>query len=179
MQYLIMCEGANEKGLIDILLDEGLLKINRSDVLNREVFSAKQIYNSPKVIKALDIYNKPVIIWRIGDTLKDKLKIKKAYEHLILRIEKYCTKPELEILLIISENLLNEYNKVKSKQAPKEFCSEKIKINGKKYYAGTQQLKEYYDGKDVKKLVDAIKEYKEKHKNSKINNENYLADILK
>lgn len=34
MKYLIMCEGPNELEIINILLDNDLLKISRDDLLN-------------------------------------------------------------------------------------------------------------------------------------------------
>ena len=41
---------------------------------------------------------------RIGDKLGDELKIPREYKGKIKDIRKYCTKPELEMLLLISEN---------------------------------------------------------------------------
>ena len=58
---------------------------------------------------------------RIGDKLGDELKIPREYKGKIKDIRKYCTKPELEMLLLISENKDAEFEKVKSKTSPKKF----------------------------------------------------------
>lgn len=43
--------------------------------------------------------------------MNDKLKINKEYKEFIKGQYKFCTKPELEILLIIVENKLNAFKK--------------------------------------------------------------------
>ena len=65
---------------------------------------------------------------RVGDTQSEKLTIPAEYKHKIVGEEKYCTKPELEILLIISEGLYDQYEKVKSKMKPKDFAKQNIKL---------------------------------------------------
>ena len=119
-----------------------------------------------------------IIIIRVGDKQSDKLNIPKEYEGKFNgEITKYCTLPELEIILIISENLWDKYQKVKSKKTPKEFAKENISYNGRKYKNDTLFYREYY-GDSPEKLVSAIKVYKQKHKTHK-KDELYLADLLK
>ena len=48
---------------------------------------------------------------RIGDKLSDQLTIPKEYKGKIKDVKKYCTKPELEMLLIISEGLDADFEK--------------------------------------------------------------------
>src|SRR5574344_1876224 len=146
MQYLIMCEGPNEKAIVDMLIDSNKLIVNRNDLLNREVFFARQIDSSPNIKIALETYNKKVVLWRIGDKLSEKIRKINKYQKYIEtdKIKKFCTKPELEILLIINFKLIKEYNKEKSKTMPKEYSKKNIKLNGKKYNNSTNQLKEYY-----------------------------------
>ena len=90
--------------------------------------------------------------------------------------EKYCTKPELEILLIISEGLYDQYEKVKSKMKPKDFAKQNIKLGKKRYNNSTQFYRDYY-GNNVDSLVSAIIVYRRK-KGTHKKDELYLADLL-
>lgn len=179
MKYLIMCEGPNELEIINILLEYDLLIFTEDDLLGLSAYHARQINNSVVVKNELNMYpGNGIIIIRIGDKLNEELEIPEEYEYKIsCDIKKYCTLPELEILLIISEGLWNQFNKVKTKQKAKTFAKKNIKFNRKKYDNSTKFYREYY-GDTPEKLVAAIKEYKQKHKSHK-KDELYLADLLK
>ena len=178
MKYLIMCEGSNELAVINVLLDNNCLKFTRDDLLNLTPFHARQIASSGAVKTALNIYpGNDVKILRIGDKQSDRLRIPKEYENQIVQVEKYCTKPELEVLLIIAEGIYSEYNKEKSAISPKEFAKQNIVFNHKRYDNSTVFYREYF-GKDVSVLVNALNEYKRIHRSHK-RDELYLADLLK
>ena len=179
MKYLIMCEGPNELEIINIFLEYDLLIFTEDDLLGLSAYHARQINNSVVVKNELNLYpGNDIIIIRVGDKQSDKLNIPKEYEGKFNgEITKYCTLPELEIILIISENLWDEYQKVKSKKTPKEFAKENISYNGRKYKNDTLFYREYY-GDSPEKLVSAIKVYKQKYKTHK-KDELYLADLLK
>ena len=87
------------------------------------------------------------------------------------------TKPELEMLLIISENLAAEYEKVKSKTKPKTFAKANIRCGRRRYDNSTAFYEEYF-GPDCEKLVNAIKAYRQ-HNGSHTKDEHYLAELLK
>ena len=94
------------------------------------------------------------------------------------RIYDYCTRPEIEMLLIYNENLMDKYLKVKSKIKPKIFAKRNIVYKGHKYDNSTKFFEEYYGGLDNKgKLVNNIKGYKKFQTNRP--GEKYLADLLK
>lgn len=179
MKYLIMCEGTNELEIINILIENDLLVFTEDDLLGLSAYHARQIDNSGVVKNALNIYpENDIAIIRIGDKLNEELEIPEEYKYKIsCGIKKYCTLPELEILLIISEGLWEQFNKVKTKQKAKTFAKKNIKFNRKKYDNSTKFYREYY-GDSPEKLVTAIKEYKQKHKSHK-KDELYLADLLK
>ncbi|MBQ5988459.1 MAG: GNAT family acetyltransferase [Oscillospiraceae bacterium] len=179
MKYLIMCEGPNELEIMNILLENELLIYTEDDLLGTVPYFARQIDSSPMVKSALTEYPyNDVAIIRIGDKQSEELQISKCFSEKISGgISKYCTLPELEVLLIISEGLWNEYLKVKSKEKPKSFAKKNIKFNRKKYDNSSLFYKNYY-GDSPEKLVAAIKEYKQKHSSHK-KDELYLADILK
>ncbi len=176
MKYLLMCEGNNEETVMNLLLDYKKLEFSRDDLIGLEPYPIRNLESS--VIKSeLKHYNKPVIIYRIGDKQNDELKIPSDLKHIVFEenIFKYCTKPELEILMIINENLFSEFGK--SNLDAKEFAKDKIKYNGRRYDQSSQYIKDYYEGKGIDCLVGNLIEYKriKKHKKGEL----YLADLLK
>lgn len=177
MKLLVMCEGPNELEIMKILLRHRCLKFTNDDLLNLVPYHARQISNSGMVQAALNLYPDKVKVLRIGDSLNEKMKIPKNYENKIMKVEKYCTKPELEMLLIIAEQMLSEFDKVKSKKKPKQFAKEKIKCNRKRYDNSSKFYAEYFDG-NVQLLVDSIREYKRVRGTHK-KDELYLADLLR
>lgn len=181
MKYLIMCEGTDELSIINILLDKDMLKIKRDELLGLTPYHARQINNNPTLKTALGMYtgNDDIEILRIGDTQTDELKIPKEFKGKLSeeRIKKYCTKPELEILFIISEGLHKEFQKVKSKEKASNFAKKNIAYNGKKYNKKVEFYKEYFEDRP-ELLANVLKEYK--CLNSSHNkDELYLCDLLK
>ena len=98
MKILIMCEGPNELKIVNLLLDNGKLKFTRDDLLDMRPFHARQL-TSPQLKPALDAYHGEIAIYRIGDKMTDSLKIPKELLLSIKSQAKFCTKPELEMLL--------------------------------------------------------------------------------
>ena len=176
MKYLVMCEGTNEKILIELLIEHKKLIFELDDLLNLEIYHARQLV--PYIISQLKIYHGEIKIIRIGDKQSDILKIPKEMTNKIKReqIIKCRTSFELEILLIINEGLYKEFLKVKSKVSAKEFAKSYIKYNGKSYDGSCEFWKQYYN-KRINTLVKNIKECKRLTKINK--NEIYLADLLK
>jgi len=86
MKYLILCEGSNEKTIIDLLLDANKLKIKRDDLIGLVPYNARQLSN-PTIKSQLKIYNKPVTILRIGDTQRDILNIPSDLKNIGWKIE--------------------------------------------------------------------------------------------
>ena len=56
MKYLIMCEGSNEKEIIDILLENDRLIYTEDDLLGLTTYHARQITKSAQVRTELNIY---------------------------------------------------------------------------------------------------------------------------
>lgn len=178
MRILLICEGNNEEVLLNLLLDSNNLSFTRDALIGQRVYPVRQISN-PIIKTDLKHYGMPVKVYRVGDTQNDELVIPNDLRQIVSKKEiyKYCTKPELEILLIITENKINEYEKVKSTQTPKQFAKANIKFNGKKYDQSSIFFEEYYRNR-IDDLVRSINEYKrirKKHKKEEL----YLADLLK
>jgi len=170
-----MCEGSNEEKIIDLLLDYNKLKISRDDLIGRRPYHIRNLKGS--VIKnELKHYNQVVTVCRIGDKQGETLAVPSELKHIVLEenVFKYCTKPELEILLIINENLISEFEK--SKKEPKEFAKDNIKYNGRRYNQSSLFLEKYYEGSNIENLVKNLIEYKRIKKHEK--DELYLADLL-
>lgn len=177
MKYLIMCEGSNELEIVNILLQNDLLTIKDDDLLGLKPYHARQIISNSAVKLELNIYpGKDVCVLRIGDTLTEKLTVPDDYADKIIKVEKYCTKPELEVLLIIAEKLWSDYEKKKSYVKPKDFAKSEIVFNGTRYNNSTDFYHQYFSNR-TDLLVDSIKQYKHLKKHNKT--ELYLADLLK
>lgn len=103
MIRLIMCEGPNELEIMRILIRNDKLIFGEDDLLGLTPYHARQLSNS-QVRTELNMYpGNDVLIMRVGDVQNENLKIPSDYKEKIMDIKKYCTKPELEMLLIISE----------------------------------------------------------------------------
>ena len=109
-----------------------------------------------------------ITIYRIGDTQKDEFDISVFGDTRSknIKVIKICTIPEIEILIIINEDLFEQYKKVQNKMSPKEF----VKTNVKGYKSFDDYIKSH-------NMVSAIKEYKRIKKHKK--DEGYIADLLK
>lgn len=177
MKYLIMCEGPNELEIMRILLEHNLLVFTEDDLLGLTPYHARQIGKSAQVRTELNLYPGEVKVLRVGDKQSDILKIPPEYKNKIVGVEKYCTKPELEMLLILAEGMGAKYDKVKSVMKPKDFAKENISCGKLKYNNSTAFYKDYF-GNTPELLVEAIKEYR-KHNGSHSKDEHYLVEILK
>ncbi len=178
MKLLVMCEGPNEKKIIEMLLENNCLSFTEDDLLGLTLFHARQIIKNAQVRTELNIYTEEVKILRIGDKQSDKLIIPKEYKDRIISVEKYCTKPELEMLFIIASDLVADYDKVKSSVSPKAFAKANIRCNDKKYDNSTRFYEEFF-GRDISTLVDTIKEYKRIHGKTHAKDEHCLSELLK
>ena len=159
-----MCEGNSELYLINDLIKKGYI-VFEHELLGDKPHHVRQLRQLSPLINSLPI-DEEILVYRIGDTLTDKL----SFDGFELRKEKmqvfkYCTKPEIEILIIINENLLEEYNKVSSKISAKSFI---------KPYMKKCSISDYFESHNV---VNSIKEYKRIKTHN--NDEFYLADLLK
>lgn len=173
MKYLILLEGNTEKAFIELLMDRGLFKINADDMLDLRPHQKRQLDTYLlAMIRQLDKDEK-VIIMRIGDKLTDKLRIPRDIKEKIHLEEKYCTKPEFEMLIIIAEGLYDEYQKVKSSVKPKVYAKQNIKKNGKRYDNSQKWIQEFF--KDIN-IVEVLNKYCHITRHTK--DEKYLLELI-
>lgn len=163
-----ICEGGAEKTIIELLLDSNSLIFSYDDLLEGEILRCRKArdFETQYLRK---YFNEKVTVLRILDSRRERFALSKAYAHKVDVIN-VVTAPEIEMLVILSENKYKEFKG--SNLKPSEYC---------KSYLGYSNVKRpvfieaYF--KDLDKLITAIKRYK---KVSKINHGEYaLADLLK
>lgn len=131
MKLLVMCEGPNEKAVVDMLLEAGCLEFSEDDLVGLTVYHARQL-TSPIIKTALSIYTGEFAVYRIGDSMTENLPVPADYQGRFEGARKFCTKPELEMLLIIAEGKEAEFEKVKAgkrRMKPKDFCKANVVHN--------------------------------------------------
>ncbi len=172
-KLLILCEGSNEKKIIDLLLRHDKLKFTTNDLVGLVPYHARQL-NSPVIVTALNMYQGNFDIIRVGDKQNDQLKLPRDLKRRIGIIHKYCTKPELEVLLIINEGLYTQFSR-SGNNKPKEFAKKHI-VYQKRRYDNSTEFYELYYGNRIDDLVDNLKEYRRLKKHS--SDEMFLVDLL-
>ena len=163
-----ICEGAAEKAIIDILLDNGLLIFSRDELIDDDVIRCRDGQQFEKRYLRKEFDDKISVI-RILDSKNENFKISKAYRDKIDVIN-VVTAPEIEMLIIHCENKYNEY--CHSKKKPSDFCKQDLRKL--KYDKKYETVKAYFDPPD--KLVNAIKLY---HQKQQTKGQYSLLDLLK
>ena len=82
-----MCEGPNELAIIKLLLENNKFKFTYDDLVTLTPFHARQLTSSTAIKTALNIYQGKFVIYRIGDTLTDKLQIPREYANRITAVK--------------------------------------------------------------------------------------------
>ena len=172
-KLLVLCEGPNEKKIVELLLRDNRLLFNTEDLIGLVPYHARQL-DSPVVQSALNMYSGPFDIYRIGDTQTDKLRIPGHLKSRIGSISKICTRPGLEILLIINENLIHVWQR--SGKRPKDFAKKEIQFQRRRYDNSSQFYEEYY-GRRIDLLIENLKEYKRTKRYDR--DELFLADFIR
>lgn len=174
MKYLVMLEGKTEKAFIEVLMEKGLFVIDEEDMLDLQPLLKRQIDGYVATMIRQLPFEEKVRVIRIGDKISDKLK--KIPKDIIGKIEseeKYLTRPEFEMLMIIHEGLFKEYQKVKSTKKAKVFAKENIKCNGVRYNNSSEWVKEYFTPIDIKKLLTKYRRLLKHDKTQK-----HLLDLI-
>lgn len=154
-----LCEGAFEKAIIELLLDNDRLIFSREDLLEGEPLRCRSASNFQK--NYLNKYTvEKVRVYRIIDSEKEKFKITGPYQKRI-EIVNIITAPEIEMLIIHAENKYDDYSKNKMK--PSEYVKVHLKIRDVKRY---DFVTRYFS--DVEKLIHAIEQHHQNTKKKKL-----------
>ena len=168
--YACICEGASERVIINMLLDKDRLLFKRDELIDKEVLKCRnaEVFENKYLGKSI---KGEIIVYRILDSRSEKFKLRSAYKDRV-SVVNVITAPEIEMLIIINEGKFDDYNKVKKKMKPSEYCKRQLKMSKVK----TTEFVQKYFG-DIKVLENALLEYKRLCNVKKT--EKCLADILK
>lgn len=165
-----LCEGAAEKAIIELLLDNNKLCFSREQLIDEEVLRCRCAKNFEDRYMGKSFVAK-ITVYRILDSKREQFKLRKAYQNKV-EVINVITAPEIEMLVIISEEKFEEYSrKYKNSTKPSEYCKSVLKIKNIK---DPNFIKSYFD--DIDKLIQAIQEYKRVIRST--NNITCLADLL-
>lgn len=163
-QVLVSCEGGAEDAIIRLLLDEGKL-----------CFDSSRLIDITRLRKASDIerqylgfeYDEPVVLLYVTDSLRSQFKLGALYRG-VCSVRRICTRPEIEILVIINEGAYDEFKK--SNMKPSAFCKQKL---GMRAVKRPEEVRRYWTPTS---LQWAAEQYARLHRFEK--GEFSLADIL-
>lgn len=163
-----ICEGGAERAIIDILLDNDLLIFQRNELLDETVLRCRsgKEFESKYLRKG---FSEKISVIRVLDSRRENFKLGKAYEHKV-DVVNVITAPEIEMLIILSENKYKDFKK--SRKKPSKFCKENLRLSNVKTY---QFVTEYFTNTET--LLSSIKMYNEVSKGRK--GEYTLLDLLK
>lgn len=162
-----ICEGRSEHAIMDILLENNLLKFDRHQLLDEKILGVRSAYKFEQQYLKKSFYKK-ITVYRILDSRRENFKVSKLYKDKV-DVVNVITAPEIEMLIIHSEDKYNDCKKTKKK--PSEYCKQNLKFTDVKKYSF---VKAYFS--DVNKLISAIKTYRKKARIQ--NNEVTLYDLL-
>jgi len=177
MKYLIMTEGKDELILINIFIEKSIFKYKKDQLLYETPFHARQLNDKRAIINAIrQISPKERITnFRVGDKLSDKLTIPSDLKSKIEKVSKICTLPELEILIIINERMLSQFEKVKSKQKASDFCCMHVKGFSK----SSTWYEAYFEKLTGVEIVALLKKYKKQRMKSHHKDQFCLTKLIK
>lgn len=173
-KYIICaCEGIAEESIIDLLLDNDKLCFKRDDLVQKK---CTRIRTGDKIASEFlnQEYEKDIVILRILDRENEKFKLPKVYkQNSRIVFFNIVTKPEIEILHIMAESLMNDFEHQKRHQKnlkPSAYCKSRFPnwtVKSKEFI-----IKRYADNLD--ELVGAILLYRNKVHQSN----HYLSELL-
>ena len=177
-KYLaVIIEGGAEKSIVRVLLDNNLLRFNRTDMLDEDIIQNRNAKTFAREYLTHGFKDNQISVLRILDSHSERFTIPRAYARVISKITNIYTSPEIEMLFIIYNNDFDKFKNQKTDRKGKklpahEWC--------KKYYK-MREVKSpefVYDFwiKQPEMLVEAIKIYSSKSKDPF---ENTLASILR
>ena len=164
----VICEGAAEEAIINILLDKHLLIFEREELIEESVLRCRnaRVFERRHLRKS---FNDKISVIRILDSRAEKFNISREYQEKI-DVVNIITAPEIEMLIIHAENCYDDYKK--SGKKPSAFCKEELKMHNVK---SAEFISSYFE--DSQKLLLAIETYNSKIKRRR--GELNLSDIIK
>lgn len=166
-----ICEGGAEIAIMDILIDNGLLKFSREQLIGEQVIPRCSVKDFQRRYLRVAYGEEGITILRVIDSRAEEFKLGKAYSCQVKEIINVITAPEIEMLIIASQKKYDEFCRSGIKK-PSDYCKNVLKMKDVK---DSTYIKEYFA--DPHYLVESIKEYHRVHKQK--NNEASLYDLLR
>ena len=173
----IICEGAAEQAIIEILLENNCIIIDNDEYLINEgpirERSAKSFcdnFMGKNYGSKIDLYR--IIDSRNEDFNFGTARYRKIFENKI-NVINVITPPEIELLIIVSLDSYEKFDR-SSYSKPSDYCKQELKLKQVKSY---DYVKNYFS--DVDRLLYAIKEVHRIKKSSIPNDSRTLYDLLK
>jgi|LSQX01.1.fsa_nt_gb hypothetical protein len=132
-----ICEGSAEKAIIEILLDNNMLIFTYDDVIDKTMpilsgrYRCATTFESELLTK--DYGGKSIAVYYIHDKATENFKISRKYRKLI-RYTSCVTRPEVEMLYIISIGEYGEYKRKYSNIKPSSYVKNILKKSNVKDY---------------------------------------------
>ena len=167
-----ICEGSAEKVIIELLLDRNALVFSREQLLDGKVLPQKCIgakYFTDQFL-TMDYGDIKISVVVMQDR-KIPYTIRKPYANKVSNTYLAITAPEIEMLMIHSLGLYDEYHKQRKK--PSIFLAEKLKTKTPTLKS-SKYVRDFFKRND---LVNAIMMHKEK--SQPIRGGYFLADFLR
>lgn len=173
---LIMTEGNSELAFLNVILEKGLLKFDKKELLTGEIKQCRKIEGEVLANILMLSPNDNVTIYRVGDKLSDTLKTPKIVLPQKIKA-KYdiCTLPEFEILFILKENYYAEFSKAKTGIKANEFYRKK----NKKYKKQSEFITDYFSKMSNDEIIELINIYISKRGKVHQKNQLTLKEIIK
>ena len=175
IQYsAILCEGAAEEAIIEILLEYQAIIIDEEYLIDGRPLRIRSADDFCDRYLVSDFEGK-VNIYRILDSKNEKFSFKGKNKKIAeekCNIYNIYTAPEIEMLIIVSEGHYKKF-KNSSIRKPSDYCKIELKMKKVKEY---QFVKNYFS--DIKMLLRAICEYHRVSPKQK-NGGQHLYDLLK
>ncbi len=146
----IICEGAAEEAIIDILLDNNCLIFERKELIEEQVIRCRSADSFENRYLKREFSGKISVI-RVLDSRRERFRLSKAYQEKVDVIN-IITAPEIEMLIILNEGVYADYKK--SGDKPSTYCKEKLKMKNVK---SRGFVLSYFNDVDV--LLSSIRKY--------------------
>ena len=146
---LCMAEGAAEQEAMEILLESNRLRFTSDDLIDKKILPRMSVSKLEEGYLSLQ-YSKPVVILRIIDSRKEKLRLSRQYQNRF-EVITINTHPEIEMLLILKNGDYDDYCKTKSKEKPSEYC--------KRRYGYRKNVSVFRDSFTQEELIMAISKF--------------------
>ena len=173
----IICEGSAEEAIVEILLENHCIVIENDEYLiNNGPIRIRSAKHFCDTYMGKD-YGSKIDLFRIIDSKNEKFNLRNArYKRLFeekIEVINVITPPEIELLIIVSENKYDNFARSRYSK-PSDYCKKELRIKQVKEF---DFVKEYFS--DVNKLLDSIKKVHSIKKSSIPNDFRTLYDLLK